>query len=475
MRDRGQRGGTARESVWRAAARLEVELGRLLTRRRAATGPGPDPSRPVGSDRLPQIKHIVVLMMENHSYDNYFGMLERGDGFPLDGEGEPTCTNSSPGGVPVTAHRLTATTQTEAVPSQSWEDTHAQWNGGANDGFVRSAANQPGAEDATLAMGYWNENDLPFYYGLARTFPVADRWFSSCLGPTFPNRRFLVAGTAHGLTTDALSECFDRAANGTIFDLLNRHGISWANYHPEPHPTHALTRLLGVHGLRAGRKARSTVESTLRPDDVNPKTFMQFTADAYPAGLLRYLGHIHKVERFYADAANGTLPAFSIVDPDFRTSSEENPQDIQDGEAYAASIVNAVLDGPAWMHTLLIWVYDEHGGYYDHVPPPEAVEPDDTPPRRGGPWRYDRYGFRVPAVIVSPYARPDYVSHVVHDHTSILKLIETKWNLPPLTRRDEHADDLLDSLDLSSPPAFATPPRLPAPALDARDAAPSPA
>ena len=110
-----------------------------------------------------------------------------------------------------------ATTQTEAVPSQSWEDTHAQWNGGANDGFVRSAANQPGAEDATLAMGYWNENDLPFYYGLARTFPVADRWFSSCLGPTFPNRRFLVAGTAHGLTTDALSECFDRAANGTIF------------------------------------------------------------------------------------------------------------------------------------------------------------------------------------------------------------------------------------------------------------------
>ena len=122
------------------------------------------------------------------------------------------------------------------------------------------------------------------------------------------------------------------------------------------------------------------------------------------------------------------------------------------------------------MHTLLVWVYDEHGGYYDHVPPPEAVEPDESLPRHGGPWRFDRYGFRVPAVIVSPYARPNFVSHVVRDHTSILKLVETKWNLPPLTRRDQQADDLLDSLDLSSPPAFGTPPRLPEPARGAQTA-----
>jgi phospholipase C len=314
-------------------------------------------------------------------------------------------------------------------------------------------------------MGYWDEDSLPFYYGLARTFPVADRWFSSCLGPTFPNRRFLVAGTANGLTTDNVSECFDRAPNGTVFDLLNRHHISWANYHPEPHPAHALRRVLGRHGLRAGRRLRLGMSAgDDGPDDTNPKSYMQFTADAYPAGLLRYLGRVHKIERFYRAAERGTLPAFSIVDPDFRTNSEENPQDIQRGEAFAAGVINAVLHGPAWMHTLLIWVYDEHGGYFDHVPPPKATEPDGRVPRHGGPWRYDHYGFRVPAVIVSPYARPNYVSHVIHDHTSILKLLETKWNLPPLTQRDLHADNLLDALDLSSAPAFATPPPLPAPA-----------
>jgi phospholipase C len=109
---------------------------------------------------------------------------------------------------------------------------------------------------------------------------------------------------------------------------------------------------------------------------------------------------------------------------------------------------------------MLVWCYDEHGGYYDHVPPPAAPEPDDKAPEAPGPYRYDRLGFRVPAVIVSPFARPEYVSHVTHDHTSVLKLIERKWNLPPLTRRDAAADDLLDSLDLAAPPAFATPPTL---------------
>ena len=452
-------------AVKEVLAGLEAALGRRRKTRDHEIGPRPDPGRPAGVDCLPQIRHIVVLMMENHSYDNYLGMLERGDGLQRDEAGHVAASNEHPRGHAVAPHRLAVTTQVENRPSQSWETTHRQWGEGRNDGFVRSAAEQQGSADPSLAMGYWDDNSLPFYYGLARTFPVADRWFCSCLGPTFPNRRFLVAGTAHGLTSDALSECFDRPPNGTIFELLNRYHISWANYHPEPHPAHALRRILGVHGLRAGRRVRRAASALTAADDTNPKSFMQFTADAYPAGLLRYLGHVHKVERFYTAAAAGTLPALSIVDPDFRTNSEENPQDIQLGEAYAASIINAVLQSPAWMHTLLIWLYDEHGGYFDHVPPPKAVEPDDHLPRHGGQWRFDYYGFRVPAVIVSPYARAGYVSHVVHDHTSILKLIETKWNLPPLTRRDQHADNLLDSLDFKSPPAFAVPPELPPPAL----------
>ncbi len=154
----------------------------------------------------------------------------------------------------------------------------------------------------------------------------------------------------------------------------------------------------------------------------------------------------------------------SFVDPDFRADSEENPQDITAGEAFAARMINAALSGMDWMGTLLVWCYDEHGGYYDHVPPPESVEPGDLPDHAEGTARFDRFGFRVPAVIVSPYARPGYVSHVVRDHTAVLKLIERKWNLPPLTARDAAADDLLDALDLASPPAFATPPHLDAPA-----------
>jgi phospholipase C len=122
------------------------------------------------------------------------------------------------------------------------------------------------------------------------------------------------------------------------------------------------------------------------------------------------------------------------------------------------------MDSPQWSSTLLVWTYDEGGGYYDHVPPPMAVKPDDVPPMfaatdpLGGV--FDRYGFRVPSGIVSPYAREDYVSDVVHDFTSILKLIETKWNLPALTFRDAAADNLLDSIDLVGTPAFLRPPVL---------------
>jgi phospholipase C len=194
------------------------------------------------------------------------------------------------------------------------------------------------------------------------------------------------------------------------------------------------------------------------------KSYLQFTADAFPLGITRYFGHLRTVDRFVADAAAGTLPAVSIVDPDFHADSEENPQDITFGEAFAARVIRAALHGANWMSTLLIWCYDEHGGYYDHVPPPEAVEPGDRAPDPHDGHRFDRLGFRVPAVIVSPYARPGYVSHVVRDHTAVLKLIERKWNLPPLTARDAAADDLLDALDLDAPPAFATPPELDAPA-----------
>ena len=240
-----------------------------------------------------------------------------------------------------------------------------------------------------------------------------------------------MAGTAAGIvstTNEALLA--PPPPNGTIFDRFQAHGISWRNYFT----------------------------------DLPSAAIIIETLTKYPSNFSR-------ISQFFTDAAAGTLPSFCIVDPNFDTTSEENPQDVRAGERFSAGVIDAVMYGPGWPKTLLIWNYDEHGGYYDHVPPPPAVAPDGIPPDitvpPDLPGGYDRYGFRVPAVIVSPFARRNYVSHRVHDHTSILKLVETKWNLGALTYRDANADDLLDSLDLDDRPAFLEPPTLPRPALDA--------
>jgi phospholipase C len=390
---------------------------------RAVRSPGslPHPKLPAGTDTLPKIEHIVVVMMENHSFDNYLGMLGRGDGFALDARGRPTASNRDDQGKVVRAFHMPSACQLSKAPGQNWSASHTQYDNGRNDGFVRASG--------PVAMGYWTKNDLPFYYGLARTFPLCDRWFGSCLGQTYPNRRFLLAGTAHGLvSTDVSKILAPSPPNGLIFDQLNAHGISWRNYFTD----------LPQTGL-------------------------------YKAVVDNDGDKLVSINQFYADAAAGTLPGVSLVDPGFDSEeSEENDADIQIGESFVSRVVNAAMHGPAWSKTLLIWLYDEHGGYYDHVPPPRAVKPDDipadihVPPDQPG--GYDRYGFRVPAVIVSPYARRNYVSHAVHDHTSILNLVETKWNLPALTFRDANADNLLDSLDFAQQ-AFREPPRLPEPGL----------
>ena len=240
-----------------------------------------------------------------------------------------------------------------------------------------------------------------------------------------------MAGTSLGMVNDVQPiELAEYPTNGTIFDQFNAHGISWKNYW-------------------------SSTASTL----LFPYLFVK-----NPLNSLRLAG----IDHFFSDAAAGKLPAFSLVDPDFGSSSEENPQNVASGEAFAAKVIEAVMTGPKWGSTLLIWNYDEHGGYYDHVPPPTAVPPDNIgpDPLLGGPPfdGFGRYGFRVPCALVSPWARPDYVSHNVFDHTSVLKLVETKWNLPALTRRDANAHNMLDMLDFSRA-AFAKPPALAKPLL----------
>ncbi|MGH9126040.1 MAG: alkaline phosphatase family protein [Acidimicrobiales bacterium] len=452
------------------------------------------PSEQPGHDSLPEIEHIVLLMMENHSFDNYLGTLGHGDGLPVAEDGAWGPVNELLNGEPVRPFHLASTVQQNGVPTQSWNASHIQFDDGANDGFVRSIKDTVPGGDGKVPMGFWTAEDLPFYAGLAKTFALADRWHCSLLGPTFPNRRFLIAGTANGLIDDAAASMMDYPRTGTVFDLLDRNDINWVNYHHAGSWRVIAKRLLGNGGLRGARTLKLLVTNRF------PKALkvgldnLQFTAALYPVGLWRCLRHLRHARRFFIDARRGKLPPVSIVDPDFQSNSEENPYDIRLGEKFAAEVIDAVMKGPGWEHTLLIWFYDEHGGYYDHVPPPSAVEPDDVRPRSllhaGAPlrwvlqhlglWkglrtkdfgagRYDRLGFRVPAVIVSPFAKAGYVSSTVYDHTSVLKLIEEKWNLPPLTKRDAAAVAPLDMLDLKNPP-FRVPPTLPAPAMPFRAA-----
>src|SRR5215467_6421850 len=458
-------------TVWQGIERQGLRR-RSQQMYRAQPGQRPDPSQPAGTDRLPQIKHIVVLMMENHSFDNYLGTLGRGEGLPVGEDERPDAENPDDSGRGIRAHPMASTVQQHGVPCQSWAAAHAQWAGGKMNGFVTASQTAAPDGDKTVAMGYWTERDLPFYYGLARAFPLADHWFSSCLGPTFPNRRFLIAGTADGLVDDLPLHLLDYPPNGTIFDMLSGHGISWANYHHVSGEQSKFRQLARYRRRMARRRLGWLAQGLLGAGNVTKD--MVFTADLFPLGIGRHMLHVHGLDAFFDAADNGTLPAFSIVDPSFQDFSEENPQDIRKGESFAAQVINRVMHGKGWPGTVLIWTYDEHGGYYDHVPPPAAIPPDDVEGRGmasrpawmsalnrllvprmaadaeadGGPMRYDRYGIRVPAVIVSPFARPGFVLSELLDHTSVLKLVEEKWNLPALTRRDAAALAPLGALDL---------------------------
>jgi phospholipase C len=205
---------------------------RSIQRRGLVAGPGerPRPELAAGTDLIPAVKHIVVLMMENHSYDNYLGMLAgRGDGLPGAASGTPSAVNTLPNGQRVASWHLPSTVQVSGNPTQTWHASHISDAGGTCGGFATSVWQTVPQGDPAIPMGYWTATDLPFYYGLARVFPVADRWFCSCLGPTFPNRRFLISGTAHGLIDDLPWDLVDYPSAGTIFDTLSEHGISWVN------------------------------------------------------------------------------------------------------------------------------------------------------------------------------------------------------------------------------------------------------
>ncbi len=402
-------------------------LGRSTMR---MPGSLPHAALPAGTDTIPEIEHVVVLMMENHSYDNFFGMLgrghgqrPRGDGFTLAADGLPTATNPYPNGELQRAFSMPTTCQLDSHPSQEWTASHVQFDGGKNDGFVRCPISFNNSSiNGAVGMGYYTAEHLPLTYALAETFPIGDRWFCSTLTDTDPNRRYLIAATSQGMTGDigdpvATGLLGVPAKNGTIFTHLESAGITWADYN-----------------------STGTTGTTMNLYPANDGAFDHTNAP--------------NISQFFTDAKAGKLPQFSLLDPNFGTQSQENPQNITVGEGFIGQVIDALRNSPKWRQTVLILTYDEHGGYYDHVPPPKALAPDDIPPSVDqGEKTYDgfaRYGFRVPSVVIGPYAKRNHVSHVVYDHTSILAFVEHKWNLPAMTKRDANANNLLDFLDMTA-------------------------
>ncbi|MGW7825162.1 alkaline phosphatase family protein [Streptomyces puniciscabiei] len=435
----------------RSTAHQQEALQALGRESLRSPGSRPFPDRAAGTDTLQGVDHIVVLVLENHSYDNVLGMLGRGDGFALDANGKPTDANPYGDGRMQRAFRMQTSCQTGSV-TQSWVGSHQQYHDGKMDGFVTTTWPVAGG-NTPESMGYFDEGHLPFTYRLARQFPIGDRWFCSMLGMTSPNRRFAVGATAGGMTDDPSTDLSNlqnlalaAPIGPTIFNRLDDHGISWADYYVD------------------------------FPLGATPMEFPW-------ADTITEMIHRKPWAQFFSDAAAGTLPSFVFLDEAMNQSQTEEEVDQHPpffmgyGDDLLCQVVDALASSPQWLSTMLVITYDEHGGYYDHVPPPVALAPDGYAPLVSkGTSSYDgytRYGMRVPSIVVSPYAKKNHVSHVLYDHTSILAMIERKWNLPALTYRDANAHDLTDFLDLDAlaarRPTFPTLPPLAAPGATAED------
>jgi phospholipase C len=367
-----------------------------------------DPDVPRG-DAIP-LQHLVIVMQENRSFDHYFGRLPAAGHADVEGL-PPGASNPDAEGNPVSAFHTTRYCISDV--EHGWNGSHQEWDDGRNDGFV--VANDPGGE---RAMGYMDESDLPFYYGLAKTFAIGDHMFCALLGPTYPNRFYFLTGTSDGRLDNQLV-MFPRPS---IFDRLTDAGVSWKIYASDV----AFAFLLGKGGL--------------------------------------------PVADFYTDAAAGRLPQVSYVDPAFlfEENDEHPPSNPQRGQQFVANLYEALRASPNWPSSALIITYDEHGGFYDHVPPPAACVPDDVPPATSPgdvQAAFDRDGFRVPLIVASPFSRPGYVSHEVYDLTSVLRFVETRFNLPALTARDANATPITDLFDFTQPHLL-EPPALPDAVID---------
>ena len=362
-----------------------------------ATGPLPPPG-------MSGIEHIVVVVMENRSFDHFLGWVPGATGQ------QAGLTYLDDSGLPHPTHRLTNTWTGCGFndPDHSYDGARIQYDNGLLDGFRR------GAND-DYALGYYTADDIPFHAALVKQFAIADHWFASFLGPTFPNRMY-----THAAGTDRIDNNLpveggtSFSTMPTIWDNLAAAGVS-ANYYFNDEP------FLGLWGTK-------------------------------------YLEIARPAAAFFAQAATGTLPHYSYLDPGFvdeesGSSFDDHPHaDIRRGEAWLGKVVNALIASPCWPNTVLIITYDEWGGFFDTVAPP-VLPADNTTSLTGEPAVFDhnKAGFRVPAYVISPFSPVGGIATNTYDHTSILKMVEWRFGLPSLTPRDAAANNIAEVLDFTAP------------------------
>jgi phospholipase C len=364
------------------------------------------------------IKTIIVMMKENRSFDHLLGQLH--SLVPAVEAIPAGFTNPNASGSKIAPFHQ-STTCIAHDPSHQWSNMHAQVDNGAMDGFVKNAASTT-STDGEFAMSYYQPGDIPFYYWLASTYPVNDRHFASARSGTFPDRNFLLLATPDGVQSTGSG--YPLSTTPTIFDSLDAAHVTWGVYSDGP-------LLSGTLNWSAGHAGTGSM------------------AD------------------FFSLLDAGTLPHVVFIDGQDSVTDDHPTADVQAGEAWSRNIYEHATASPLWANMAILWTYDEGGGFFDHVPPPNkwcVPRPSDPPVGGNGTPDSDFFelGVRVPMVVISPYARAGYTSHVVQEHTAITRFIETVFNLPALTNRDANSDALLDMFDFGCAPAFLTPPPAPA-------------
>ena len=340
-----------------------------------------------------RIDHVVVVMMENRSFDHLLGWLPGADGE------QAGLTYVDSAGVAHQTHPLAPDYQGcgHPDPDHSYEGGRVEYDGGACDGWLRAGNNDD------YAIGYYTGDDLTFLGQAAPSWTTCDRYFAAILAETYPNRIY-----QHAAQTDRIHNTTTLCTLPTIWDRLADAGVSGTYYYSD-------VPFLALWGAK-------------------------------------YLPISRPADEFFADCAAGALPSVAFVDPRFvdedsGTSADDHPHaDIRNGEAFMNSIYEAVTRSPSWSSTVLVFNYDEWGGFFDHVPPTAAPIP---PADRAAGNADGLRGFRTPCIVVSPWAPRAHVASSLYDHTSILRMIEWRWRLAPLTVRDRTANNLAAELDFT--------------------------